>query len=405
MGIPRSQLKVVEKTSAKATDGTVEEPPPGVMIDASGNWVVAEPDKVAWNRYQEKANKSAAAQEDAARGSKELQERGLECSIDKRLFIEPTKTPCCKMTYCKECITNALLDDGLQCPNCGKDGVPIDDLEQDEDMAVKIRSYENEKATTTETEEQKEVEATQGDPNDSTKGSKSPQHQQENTQSSSTVTHGETSSGGQKADDVDGISSGKADDPKSNKRKADSKLESSRQKSPALKSNTDTSATKGANQSKEPPKGPKLPPELAFMNQLPNMGANPAGFMNGFMGMPMGMNPMMDMNPAMWNQMMMSAGQMGNQWNSQNGMNSQTNMMPNQVNQGFGRGGYGRGVNPASRGRMNRNGNQPVQQRAGFKPPNQNNQNAEESAYFRQPVNPNRHGKRNVPRPTDYREI
>ena len=37
----------------------------------------------------------------------------------------------------------------------------------------------------------------------------------------------------------------------------------------------------------------------------------------------------------------------------------------------------------------------------GQKPPN-----SEESAYFRQPVNPHRHqGRRNIPRPADYREI
>lgn len=399
MGIPRSQLKVVEKSSTKATDGTIEDakPPPGVMIDASGNWVVAEPDKVAWNRYQEKANKSAAAQEEAARGSKELQERGLECSIDKRLFIEPTKTPCCQMTYCKECITNALLDDGLQCPNCGKEGVPIDDLEQDEEMVVKIRSFEKEKASTAEIEGQEGAEASQGESKEATRRSKSPQDQQDTKQSSPSLTSREARPGNPKAGDRNGKSTGQADGPKSNKRKAGSELENTRQKSPALESNVETS-TKGTNQSKAPT-GPKLPPELAFMTQVPSVGTNPAGFMNGFMGMPMGMNPMMDMNAAAWNQMMMSAGQMGNQWNGHNVMAGASNMMPNQ---GYGH-GYGRGANPDGRGRVHRNGNQPAQQRTAFKP---SNQNAEESAYFRQPINPHRHhGRRNVPRPTDYREI
>ena len=72
------------------------------MVNADGDFVIAKPDKAAWELYQEKAKASAAAAAEAAAAeySKELQTRGLECPIDKRMFLEPTKTPCCQRTYC-----------------------------------------------------------------------------------------------------------------------------------------------------------------------------------------------------------------------------------------------------------------------------------------------------------------
>lgn len=125
-------------------DGLSEEAkqPSGVMVNAEGDWVIAEPDKASWDNYQAKAKASAAARDAAALGSKELQERGLECSIDKRLFEEPTKTPCCQNTYCHDCITNALLENDLRCPNCSAENILIDNLEPDSEMAAKVRRYE-----------------------------------------------------------------------------------------------------------------------------------------------------------------------------------------------------------------------------------------------------------------------
>lgn len=148
-GIPRSFLKTVEKPAALSNDGLTDDTkqPSGIMVNAEGEYVIAEPDKASWEQYQAKAAKATAAQQEAqVSGSKELQDRGLECPIDKRLFVEPMKTPCCGTTYCNDCIENALVNSDLMCPNCGKDGVLIDNLTADEEVAKKIVEYEKEKA-------------------------------------------------------------------------------------------------------------------------------------------------------------------------------------------------------------------------------------------------------------------
>ena len=118
------------------------------MVNADGDFVIAKPDKAAWELYQEKAKASAAAAAEAAAAeySKELQARGLECPIDKRMFLEPTKTPCCQKTYCNDCITNALIESDFVCPNCATEGVLLDNLSLDEESVSKIKTYEAEKA-------------------------------------------------------------------------------------------------------------------------------------------------------------------------------------------------------------------------------------------------------------------
>ncbi|KAH7080763.1 DWNN domain-containing protein [Paraphoma chrysanthemicola] len=138
-GIPRSFLKTVEKPID-------EEAAKGVMLNADGEYVQVMTDTKTWEKFQEKANasKAQAASVDAA--NKELRERGLECPIDKRRFVDPVKTPCCGKTYCRECIDNALADGDLVCPNCGKDEVLMDDLVPDEETVSSLRAFDAEKA-------------------------------------------------------------------------------------------------------------------------------------------------------------------------------------------------------------------------------------------------------------------
>ena len=400
-------LKTIEKTSTVASDGTVHDarPPPGVMVDANGNWVIAEPDKEAWDKYQEKANKSVAAQQEAARGSKELQERGLECPIDKRMFVDPTKTPCCQTTYCNECITTALLDDGLQCPNCGKDGVLIDDLYPDELAVSKIRDYKEEKLVPAQPEN---VEITGA----SSKDMSSLISKSEDSISLATKSKGPHTTGDAEAatalESSQGISSFRKSPiaSGSKKRKAESDLENQR-KSPTADTQGTCQVSNNDLPKKIPPKGPKLPPELAFMNQPPFSTSNVMIGANAFM--PMSMSAMMGMNAAIWNPMM-SNGFMGNQWNGMNnvyGLNLQGMMMPNS---GFGQpngianGQFQQIQPPNAMTRVRDQGHSGLgnQQRNSFT----SRPSAEDSAYFRQPVNPHRHqSRRNVPRPTDYREI
>jgi protein MPE1 len=138
-GIPRSFLKTVEKP-------VDEEAAKGVMLNADGEYVQVMTDTKTWEKFQEKANASKAQAANADAASKEMRERGLECPIDKRRFVDPVKTPCCGKTYCRECIDNALADGDLVCPNCGKEEVLMDDLVSDEDMVSSLRAYDAEKA-------------------------------------------------------------------------------------------------------------------------------------------------------------------------------------------------------------------------------------------------------------------
>jgi protein MPE1 len=138
-GIPRSFLKTVEKPED-------EEAAKGVMRNADGEYVQVMPDTKTWEKFQEKTNASKAQAASADAASKEMRERGLECSIDKRRFVDPVKTPCCGKTYCRECIDNALADGDLICPNCGKEEVLMDDLVSDEDMVSSLAAFDAEKA-------------------------------------------------------------------------------------------------------------------------------------------------------------------------------------------------------------------------------------------------------------------
>ncbi|KAH0150255.1 DWNN-domain-containing protein, partial [Aureobasidium melanogenum] len=147
-GIPRSFLKVVEKPTALSSDGTIDvsQLPAGVMYTATGEWVVAKPDEAAWEKFQAKAKAAADKAEAANTDNQELSERGLECPIDKRMFVDPMKTPCCGKTYCRDCIENALLENDFVCPGCSSDNTLVDNLIPDEEAVDKIKAYQEEKA-------------------------------------------------------------------------------------------------------------------------------------------------------------------------------------------------------------------------------------------------------------------
>ena len=399
------------------------------MVNAEGEWVVAEPDKASWDQYQAKAKVSAAAQEAVSRGSKELQERGLECSIDKRLYVEPTKIPCCQTTYCLECITNVLIENGLRCPECSTDNISIDNLIPDGEMAATIREYEQEK-------------------NDAQTPSK------EGSKSPSTKDSLQLISTQEKPASSTGNALSKASTPISNpltngtakKRPAEAEIKNERvPPGPNVGSMKRNSSDTGP---KPPITGqpPRLPSDMSFTNQLPfangnlllqQQGLNSMAFPNvtGYMGMPMGtsigttmgmpvsMAPLMTMGPGMQDPMMMQAGAFagpsGNNWNNTwmgTGFAPQSNGMngPGYHNGVVAHGSYGQfnGQMPPGNGFMGSHGMIPNgqakttfanQQRNTFSAPTPNE---EDSAYFRKPVNPHRHqARRNINRPTDYREI
>lgn len=379
-----------------AGDGTTEESkqPSGVMVNAEGEWVIAEPDKASWDQYQAKAKVLAAAQEAAALGSKELQEKGLECSIDKHLFVEPTKTPCCHTTYCHECINNALLENDLRCPNCSTDNILIDDLIPDQDTAILVQRYEEENVLA------KPKESPIESP---TKNSLdgSPRNTVPSTSFKEPV-------GASPSPAVNGTKKRSAEGDLTNDRKPPAPSSEALKQvftngAPSQPERQQSRATSGGSFSYSMP-----PANNSYM--LPQ-GMNSIMFPsnNSYLGSPMNIGSQNLVAPAMLNPMMMSGGSLlggdGNWLNPWVAGYAQqpTNMMAGGFqNPTISNGLYGQ-TNP-----YNYMGNNFVgaglshQQRTSFTPA----VNEEDSAYFRKPVNPHRHqARRNVNRPTDYREI
>ncbi|KAI0999705.1 putative RING finger protein [Podosphaera aphanis] len=381
-GIPRSFLRAVEKPTANLSDGDGAKQPSGVMINSEGQFVIAEPDKKSWEQFQAKTKYSAAAEKAAASGDQELQDRGLECPIDKRIFIDPMKTPCCEKTYCNECITNSLIESDFTCPDCQTDGVLLDDLKPDEATSLKIKKYLAEKSASAKEERDSS--------NSPIVKSQSPPIAEE--------TKIKSPSPPLPQSPVAVASTDSSDETKPSSR------------SPPDESKSTLNATHNCNPKKRPaeqllenpkiPKGPK-----AMQQQQQQMMAN----LNGFTGIPFNM-PFYGMP-----HMMSGFGAMSNipimpvvNPMMMNGYTGFPNMYPG--TSGFNAMG---GMNMMSGGNINISGliqagngaanGFPNQQKTIFGEPLPNE---EDNAYFRQPVNPHRHqGRQRRARPQDYREL
>ena len=416
-GIPRSLQTKVEKPESLTIDGTNEDlKNTGVMVNADGDFVIAKPDKAAWELYQEKAKASAAAAAEAAAAeySKELQARGLECPIDRRMFLEPTKTPCCQRTYCNDCITNALIESDFVCPGCGTEGVLLDNLSADDDAVTKIKAYEAEKVDSKK-EKDKQPAGQENQPNNkpytSTDGSK--------VELSSPASTGEVLSNHSKKRPAEDGSLGEA---------TEETTSTSTQKKQKVEDNPKSTET-SSSQVNEPSTGFQ---SLPFGQQMPFGGFN---FMQaqgipsmtfpdaGFAGEGTGF-----MNSAALASSNAFNNNINQNWNPMGGMNF------NPLSNGL----YGDGTNGAvnsgygATNMFNGMGDSPVnmfpishmagnmQQSLGFpQGPNMghfsNQQRTtfstpyareEDTAYFRQPVNPQRHQARyRRIRPSDYREL
>lgn len=413
-GIPQSFLKKVEKPID-------EEAAKGVMLNADGEYVQVMADTKTWEKFQEKVNatKAQAASADAA--SEEVRQRGLECPIDKRKFVDPVKTPCCGKTYCRECIDNALADGDLICPNCAQEDVLMDDLVPDEDMVKSIKAYDAEKAKEKlEREEKAKAEAQAAvEPAPSTTNEHEISESKESNASTDVsaltvaakpVTSTSPTPGGN-GSDTESTSSKKRKTPPMEIRPPTAPKAMRQQKEQEARQTVNPVAQmeqdfiQQMEALKNVPANMPMPmpmpimgmPGMPNMPNMPNgnMGFqqpfNPAmGFNNGnmmnpqMMGMPMHMqqmamhqpNPMMNGGMPFGNMMMNGQNQNGNQWQSgQNG--------------GYG-GGYG-GMNGGMNGQMGGYGGQ------------QGGQGDYNDAYDRQPVNP-RHRNRKSRAP-DFRYL
>ncbi|KAG8774443.1 hypothetical protein FRC12_001979 [Ceratobasidium sp. 428] len=121
-GIPRSFLKTVEQPN----DGPLGQ---GVMVTPDGGFVVAQPDSVAWQKQRARPKALTSAEIYAAPAP--AAHSDLACPICERLAKNAVRTPCCRTTYCEECIQNHLLDHDFVC-RCGKKIASFDRLEVDE---------------------------------------------------------------------------------------------------------------------------------------------------------------------------------------------------------------------------------------------------------------------------------
>lgn len=393
------------------------------MVNPDGEWVIAEPDKASWEQFQAKAKLNATSRQKTAEEDKEVRERGLECSLDNKMFIDPMKTPCCEKTYCNDCISNALIESDFVCPGCKSEGVLLDDLKPDSDAVDKIKAYLDEK-------------------NDKARaGSKSPKPQ--SPQSPVAPGNPET------ADSQAELNKAKSKSPSPSAAGTSTSQQSQASTTtpataPTPRSNSATptsgdqqgaSNKRPADEALENPKIPKAPkamqkqdPQAMMMNGMPGVNGMPGmNGMNGMgMGMPMmpyGMPPMMPnfgmgmpnmgmMNPMMMNPMM--AGGMGGFPGMTSGFGNTmgwggpqggTDMMAMGMNNG-GPGGPNMNMNQRmNNGGFNPNMQQQQQHGPGFK--NFSHQPADEDdAYFRKPVNPHRHQNRQRRvRPSDYREL
>ena len=104
--------------------------------------VVAEPDKASWESYQQKAAKSSTKAGNSE-GNEELQERGLECTVDHKLFKDAVKTPCCGKVYCEDCIHNLLFETDFVCPNCDAKDILLEKIVVDTETREKVEAYEH----------------------------------------------------------------------------------------------------------------------------------------------------------------------------------------------------------------------------------------------------------------------
>ncbi|KAL5452055.1 hypothetical protein PMIN06_006077 [Paraphaeosphaeria minitans] len=440
-GIPRSFLKTVEKP-------VDEEDARGVMLNAEGEYVQVMTDTKTWEKFQEKANAAKAHAAEAEAVNKEAQKRGLACPIDKRMFVDPVKTPCCSKTYCHECIENTLADEDLVCPGCGTENVLIDELAADEDMVQKVKAYMVEKAKEKADKEQQANEEAQAAAKPSTPN---------NEETNSVPLVDETTKAGE--NNGDGSDSPKPDgsnvpEPGSNIKSphtAAGKPASSG--TPAASGNGSDSDTSGTSKKrKDPPTEVKPPTAPKAMRQqkeqqqrqaqdtteslILNFQADMEAMFKGTPNVPVSMpaNPMMAMaNAPNMNGMGMNGGmngfQMNSNWNNGynqgfpnnmgyggnmnqgwNGYNNNMGFgnMPNQMNgmSGYG-GGWNQNQNQDYSNSSNNNmmggwqgqqvgGGFPNQQRTTF-----NEQPNQQDAYERKPLNPhrsqNKHRKARAP--------
>ena len=427
-GIPRSMLKSLDKEVYEQMDEAAKQ---NVMIDQNGDLVLQQADEREWKKHQERVQAAAEAQALANAGDKEAREAGLECSIDKRLFVEPMKTPCCGMTFCKECIENAIFESAeLTCPNCKTDNVIVENLVPDHEAADKIRKYLADKTAKKEGSKS---------PISTLKAGSDPSSRANTRSPSPSNDDGAPKSRKRSIDEATG-SSLKPEDaaaPAMKRQKSgESKLVNSPNSLDAKPSEKTTSPAPQQSEEQQKTQAefmkmmqqmqgmpnmnnnmPQMPSNWMQMMQgmpnMPNMNFPMQNMMPGgmpFMGMPnmnMNMNMMPNLMPPNFNTNIMpnsmpynNQQQNGNSKRQPQAFNSNTNNTPAPHNQHPMNGIPGIPTGPKAQAQ---NGNFNATK---FANQQRHTGNEEDNAYMRQPVNPHRHQNRaKRARQADYREL
>lgn len=65
----------------------------------------------------------------------------LTCPVCSKLLRDATLTPCCNTSFCDECVTNALLDNDMLCPECETRVKSLEKLKPDDDRRDRCKKY------------------------------------------------------------------------------------------------------------------------------------------------------------------------------------------------------------------------------------------------------------------------
>ncbi|GMM50537.1 cleavage polyadenylation factor subunit [Starmerella bacillaris] len=126
-GIPKAMLRTVEKPSDEDDGRTY-------MMNADGEYVVALADERSWEDFQMRQLQQQR------KTNREIPDN-LKDPLTNDLFKSPVKMPCCGTTYSEQAIENNLIQNDFQCPNCGKQDVYIDQLEENVEIADKVEDF------------------------------------------------------------------------------------------------------------------------------------------------------------------------------------------------------------------------------------------------------------------------
>ncbi|XP_067241931.1 E3 ubiquitin-protein ligase RBBP6-like [Chanodichthys erythropterus] len=117
-GIPRSFLVEVDDPHRK-----------GVMMDRRGKYVIPIMDVEAYAIGKKEKPPFSVQNEPSSSSSSDPVPDALLCLICKDLLTDAVMIPCCRSSYCDECIRMCLLEsDGHVCPTCRQSDVSPDAL-------------------------------------------------------------------------------------------------------------------------------------------------------------------------------------------------------------------------------------------------------------------------------------